>query len=95
MVGFDDYQGPLLTKRLFPIPPIYKSWKEKKSFMFTKLSSTAAYAVTIHKSQGLTFSKFVVDIDPKELSFGATYVAFSKVHLEGIVIKVYFGKEES
>ena len=45
-----------------------------------------AWAVTIHKSQGLTLDKVVIDVGEKELSTGLTFVACSRVrHLEDLL----------
>jgi ATP-dependent DNA helicase PIF1 len=38
-----------------------------------------AYALTIHKSQGQTISKAVIDIGRVEKSLGMSFVAFSRV----------------
>ena len=38
-----------------------------------------AWAVTIHKSQGLTLDKVVIDVGKKEFSCGLTFVACSRV----------------
>ena len=38
-----------------------------------------AWAVTIHKSQGLTLDKVVIDVGEREFSCGLTYVACSRV----------------
>ena len=38
-----------------------------------------SWAITIHKSQGLTLSKVVVDLGPKEKVAGLAYVAISRV----------------
>ena len=38
-----------------------------------------AWAVTIHKAQGLTLNKLCVDIGRKEFSAGLTFVAISRV----------------
>lgn len=47
-----------------------------------------AWAVTIHKSQGKTFQKIVIDIGRGTFSHGQVYVALSRcVSLEGIVLK--------
>ena len=38
-----------------------------------------AWAVTIHKSQGLTLDKVVIDVGKREFSAGLTFVACSRV----------------
>ncbi len=48
----------------------------------TRVYNALAYwAVIIHKSQGLTLNKVVVDIGKKEFCCGLTFVACSKVCL--------------
>ena len=38
-----------------------------------------AYAITNHKSQGLTLDRAVLDISEKDFALGLTYVAISRV----------------
>ncbi|MBF0523394.1 MAG: ATP-binding domain-containing protein, partial [Candidatus Omnitrophica bacterium] len=55
---------------------------------FTQYPLRLAWAVTIHKAQGKTFSKVVIDIGYGTFSHGQVYVALSRcVSLEGIVLK--------
>lgn len=53
---------------------------------FTQIPLRAAWAITIHKSQGLTFDRVVIDAG-HAFSFGQVYVALSRCRtLEGIVL---------
>ena len=49
--------------------------------LFLSLSTKVDYAITIHKSQGITFDKIVVGINQntKHISCGLVYVAMSRV----------------
>ena len=54
---------------------------------FTQYPLKLAWAVTIHKSQGKTFSKIIVDIGRGTFSHGQVYVALSRcTSLEGLVL---------
>jgi len=54
---------------------------------FSQIPLRLAWAITIHKSQGLTFDKAIIDAEAS-FAHGQTYVALSRCKtLEGIVLK--------
>jgi len=55
---------------------------------FTQYPLRLAWAITIHKSQGKTFEKVIIDIGRGTFSHGQIYVALSRcTSLEGVVLK--------
>ena len=67
-VRFDNYSGTVVHGQRLPV-----------SVFSLALPIKLAWAVTMHKAQGLTLDKVTVDIGKKEFSSGLTFVAISHV----------------
>lgn len=64
-----------------------KALKEEIVGSFTQIPLQLAWAITIHKSQGLTFERAIIDAEAS-FAHGQTYVALSRcTSLEGLVLK--------
>ena len=64
-----------------------KEIKEEVKGSFEQIPLRLAWAITIHKSQGLTFEKAVIDVK-SSFAHGQTYVALSRCKtLEGMVLR--------
>lgn len=83
IVQFDDYRGPSITDILPSCVPIYPVTVTAQSLdgfhERQQLPLRLAYALTMHKSQGLTMSKAWIDIGKSERTPGVSYVAISRV----------------
>jgi hypothetical protein len=71
----------------YTVNPETKAITEDKIGSFTQMPLRLAWAITIHKSQGLTFEKAIIDAQGA-FAHGQTYVALSRCKtLEGLVLK--------
>ena len=85
LIYFPEYKGPpfftdVTTKeKLVPIAPVTRNWYDSKvEYQRTMIPLIPSYAITIHKSQGQTLDKIILDIGDKEYASGLTYTALSR-----------------
>lgn len=95
MVAFDDYSGPGFTmpcgeelrRREKPVVPILRVRQDfmvgANSCYREQFPLLVSYAITVHKSQGITLDKVVCDISVPEFASGLSYVAISRVKTLG------------
>src|SRR5579871_3031496 len=100
-VEFDEYT-PGLTGSIsidgrccVPVFPVTNEfYYDGQECSRTQLPLTLAYAITVHKSQGISVSKAVLDISQKEFSPGLSYVAISRVRtFKGLMFTKSFDYE--
>ena len=105
LVGYDEKEGTITVEsegeritvpRLkwqnmeYTINAENQEIEETEIGSFTQIPLRLAWAVTIHKSQGLTFDKVIVDAG-QAFAHGQVYVALSRcTSLEGLVLKTRF-----
>ncbi|EAQ89410.1 hypothetical protein CHGG_06029 [Chaetomium globosum CBS 148.51] len=90
MVALDKYTGPPYYTRdvelqdgqgrlVVPILQVRQDFTLKnKTCSRTQFPLVVAYAITVHKSQGITLPKVVCDISEREFASGLSYVAVSR-----------------
>ena len=82
LVEFDNYSGPPFPSEhphWVSIPPLTFEWESSgRCLSRQEFPLQLRYAITIHKSQGQTLDKAVIDIGKHELASGCTFVALSR-----------------
>ena len=83
IIEFEKYRGPVFNENqpsCIPICPITVTSQTEIDFHERQqLPLRLAWALTIHKSQGLTLPKAWMDIGKSERAAGVSYVAISRV----------------
>jgi len=76
------------TWEIYQFDVVGKEIKSKIAGRFTQYPLMLAWAVTIHKGQGKTFDRVIIDIGRGTFTHGQMYVALSRcTTLDGIVLK--------
>ena len=80
-------QGPQI-----PIAPVTARWERgDKALTRTQFPIRLAWAITVHKSQGLTLDKAVINLGEVDFTPGLSFVAISRVKkLSGLLFKTSF-----
>ncbi|KAK3923264.1 ATP-dependent DNA helicase [Frankliniella fusca] len=97
MCTFPTYTGPSLIPgtKVIPIRTIIATWTDDRNNKCTReqFPLVVAYACTIHKAQGMTLDKVVIDIGSKEFSPGLSYVALSRARkIDGLLLHPFLMK---
>ncbi|KAJ7146541.1 hypothetical protein C8R44DRAFT_600993, partial [Mycena epipterygia] len=91
LVSCPMYNGPTMWRTeprpgfpegvpIVPIPPVKSNFEHGgKSMSWTQVPLRLAWAVTVHKSQGLTLKKVKLGLGKKEFASGLTFVGLSRV----------------
>lgn len=83
LVKFDKYVGPHFLSShpgCVPVTPLTFQWESNGQILSRQqVPLQLRYAITIHKSQGQTLDKAVIDIGKSESAAGCTFVAISRL----------------
>ena len=87
----NNYKGPAIFRQhpaYVPIVPFTAHWNDPTRRSRKQIPLDLAWSITIHKSQGLTLNRAVIDIGKSENPLGGiTYVALSRLKtIDGLYI---------
>ncbi|CAM9499899.1 unnamed protein product, partial [Ectocarpus sp. 12 AP-2014] len=82
VVNFEGYSGGDRSSQeryrgCVPISTVDTMWQDGGTQVRTHLPLRLCWAITMHKSQGQTLAKAVIDLGPKEACTGLTFVCLS------------------
>ena len=98
-ISFDQYEGPTIATtegvNVVLIVPIKCTWESKSGTQCSRLQVPIclAWAITVHKSQGLTLPKTKIDLRDKEFAAGLSFVAISRARSLNDICFNYFSFE--
>ena len=91
LVEFSGYTGPAYEAdrpRVVPITPHTQRFGDGDALTRTQIPLALAYAFTIHKAQGATFSKCSISLGSREMAPNLSYTAMSRVTtMSGFVLR--------
>lgn len=99
LVAIGNYSGPasLVVNgvHVVPIVPAEVQWEVKHKVCQRKqFPLMPAFAITIHKSQGLTLARVVLNFKNKDFTSGLSYVALSRVRaIEYVIFETGFSRD--
>ena len=95
LVKFDGYTGPAFPDcgdGIISIFPVTRQFEYKSvSCSQTQFPLRLAYAITVHKSQGMSLDTAIINLRKKQHCLGLAYVAVSRVG--GVVFEEPFDFE--